>query len=233
MVQNEEKGYRKIIPEEPLKKNRKGGAVKLILTSLFLEAARMRDEGVDIVSIETAGKEAFSTSQGFLSLMDEIGIKDIRVEINSLSDTSNPQQPLYKIYRNFFQPPQSLQKMMDKHQKAKHKSRVKWVPKKVSQKKTSELMLLEMLKKRFQAVAFMVASEIVESGLIEMKDVEKLCKKNLSWKEGPFSLMNQIGIEKSLQMVTEEMEISHRKEINFPIPRLLIEQAQKKIPWEV
>ncbi len=32
-------------------------------------------------------------------------------------------------------------------------------------------------------------------------------------------------------IVTERMFFSHRKEINFPVPRLLITHAQKNTPW--
>jgi hypothetical protein len=44
-------------------------------------------------------------------------------------------------------------------------------------------------------------------------------------------MMNRIGIQEAMRMVTEKMEMSHRQEINFPIPKLLIEQAQKNEPW--
>jgi len=43
--------------------------------------------------------------------------------------------------------------------------------------------------------------------------------------------MNKMGMMEVMRIVTERMELSHRKEINFPIPRLLIHQAQKGEPW--
>jgi 3-hydroxyacyl-CoA dehydrogenase len=77
----------------------------------------------------------------------------------------------------------------------------------------------------------MIATELVESGILKLQDVERLCKETFGWEEGPFSMMNRLGIQRALQMVTEKMELSHRKEINFPIPWLLISQAQKNEPW--
>jgi hypothetical protein len=92
-------------------------------------------------------------------------------------------------------------------------------------------MLVENLSKRFMAVGFAVSSELVDSEVIELTNLERLCKDVLGWKEGPFSMMNAMGIEESLQIVTEKMQFSHRKEINFPVSRLLITQAQKNTPW--
>ena len=34
-----------------------------------------------------------------------------------------------------------------------------------------------------------------------------------------------------MRKITEKMEMSHRQEINFPIPKLMIVQAQKNEPW--
>jgi dGTPase len=70
----------------------------------------------------------------------------------------------------------------------------------------------------------------VESGIVELAGLEKLCTSDLLWKEGPFSMMNSMGIDEALKIVTERMYLSHRKEINFPVPRLLITQAQKNTP---
>jgi 3-hydroxyacyl-CoA dehydrogenase len=63
--------------------------------------------------------------------------------------------------------------------------------------------------------------------------LDRLCRAAFSWPAGPFALMNAVGLGEALRMVTEKMELSHRREINFPIPRILIEQAQKNEPWPV
>jgi enoyl-CoA hydratase/carnithine racemase len=61
--------------------------------------------------------------------------------------------------------------------------------------------------------------------------VDRLCQNAFLWKEGPFTLMNKMGINEALHIVTERMELSHRREISFPVPALLIAQAQKNEPW--
>jgi len=215
----------------PILSSRKGGAADVIFVSLLLEAARMVDEGFDIPSIEAAGRKAFNMPVGFLGLMDATGLPLGIYTMYSFSDSSNPDDPLYKAYRNFFTPAESYKRLLGKYQKAKDKASVKWVSEEEAKKEAKDLMLVDMLKNRFLAVGFMTAVEVVEAGVAEMEEVEKLCQNAFLWREGPFALMNKMGISEVMRIVTERMELSHSKEINFPIPRLLISQAQKDEPW--
>ncbi len=215
----------------PVLNSRKGGAADVIFVSLLLEAARMVDDGFDASSIEAAGKKAFGMPMGFLSLMDANGIPLGIHTMYSFSDSSNPDDPLYKAYHNFFTPPESYKILLDKYQKAEDRSSVRWVSEEEAQTEAKDPMLIDMLRHRFLAVAFMTSAEVVEAGVIEMDEVDKLCQNAFLWKEGPFALMNKTGMMEVMRIVIERMELSHRKEINFPIPRLLIEQAQKGEPW--
>jgi len=215
----------------PILSSRKGGAADVIFGSLLLEAARMLDDGFDIPTIEAAGKKAFQTPLGFLCLMDHTGIPLGIHTMETFSDDSNPDDPLYKVYHNFFSPPESYKNLLEKYQKAEDKSSVKWVSEEEALKEPKDVMLVDALKDRFLAVGFTTAVEVVESGVIKMEDVDRLCQTAFLWKEGPFSLMNKIGIQEVMRMVVDRMQLSHRKEINFPIPQLLISQAQKNKPW--
>jgi enoyl-CoA hydratase/3-hydroxyacyl-CoA dehydrogenase len=96
-----------------------------------------------------------------------------------------------------------------------------------------DFMLLDLLGKRFKGVLFMAAVDLVESGVMRIEDVESICKTAFGWAEGPFTMMNRLGLEDSLRLVTEKMELSHRREINFPIPRLLIDQVRLQKPWMI
>jgi len=215
----------------PILSSRKGGAADVIFVSLLLEAARMVDDGFDVPCIEAAGKKAFSMPMGFLRLMDANGIPLGIHTMHSFSDSSNPGDPLYKAYDNFFIPPESYKRLLDKYQKAEDKSSVRWVSGDDAKTEAKDLMLIDTLKNRFLAVAFMTSVEVLEAGVIEMDEVDKLCQNAFLWREGPFALMNKMGMMEVMRIVTERMELSHRKEINFPIPRLLIHQAQKGEPW--
>jgi len=215
----------------PILSSRKGGAANVIFVSLLLEAARMVEEGHDIASIEAAGKKAFNMPMGFLQLMDSTGIPLGIYTMYSFSDSSNLNDPLYRVYDNFFAPPESYKKLMEEYERAEDKSKVKWVSEQVAKEEAKDWLLVDMLKKRFLAVAFMTATEVVEAGVIEMEEVDKLCQNAFLWREGPFTVMNKMGISEALRIVTERMELSHRKEINFPIPQVLIIQAQENRPW--
>jgi len=215
----------------PLLKYRKGGAANVIFVALLLEAARMVDEKFDFAAVEAAGQKAFNLPQGFLSLMATIGISLASPCLNSFSDASNPSDSFYQVYDNFFTPPPSYRKMFEASPGGLGKSRLRWDSDADGHSKPHDWMLVDMLKNRFLAVAFMTAVELVDSGIIRLEEVDKLCQNAFGWQEGPFTLMNRIGILESMRLMTEKMEISHRREINFPIPKLLIEQVQKNEPW--
>jgi 3-hydroxyacyl-CoA dehydrogenase len=89
----------------------------------------------------------------------------------------------------------------------------------------------DILRKRFQAVAFMTAAEVVDSGIIRQEDVDPLCRLAFHWGKGPFTLMNEVGLAAAVNLVTEKMEQSHQMEINFPVPALLLDQLKKGTPW--
>ncbi len=215
----------------PILSSRKGGAADVIFVSLLLEAARMVDEGFDIPTIEAAGRKSFNMPVGFLGLMDATGIPLGIYTMYSFSDDSNPDDPLYTAYGNFFTPPESYKKLLEKYRKAEDKSRVRWVPEEDARKEPEDLMLVDTLKNRFLAVGFMTAGEVVEAGVIDIEEVDRLCQNAFLWREGPFALMNRMEVREVMRIVTERMELSHRNEVNFPIPRLLISQAQKDEPW--
>jgi 3-hydroxyacyl-CoA dehydrogenase len=229
---DKEKEFKGLITEPtPLLKPRKGGALNLIYTGLLLEASRMVDDGAEVHYIEAAAKNAFGVSKGFLSQMDDVGIPKAVAAMEALSDDSDPEDPVYKKYYNFFRPSGSLRKRLEEYGQSGDKKTVQWVSTEDAQKQPTDLMLVDLLKKRFQAVSFITAVEVVEAGLLKPIDVDKAVKKAFQWKEGPFSMMNRLGLEETMNLVTEKMQRSHRQEINFPIPRLLINQAQKNEPW--
>lgn len=215
----------------PILSSRKGGAADVIFVSLLLEAARMVEEGFDIPSIEAAGRNAYDIPLGFLGLMDATGIPLGIKTMYIFSDSSNANDPLYNVYRNFFAPPNSYKDIFERFEEAEDKSAIKWVSHEDAQKEPGDHQKVDKLKNRFLAVGFMTAVECVDSGVIGMDEVDKLCQNAFLWREGPFVLMNKMGLGEVLRIVTERMELSHKNEINFPIPRLLVKQARNNTPW--
>ena len=229
-----DKRLKYLIPEpEEYLKSRKGGVVNLMFAALCVEATRQLDEGFDAGSIETAARQTFNISKGFLDEMDGVGIAKAIEYMEYLSENSNSDDPLYSIYHNFFSPGPAVREKMNKYREAQDKSRVTWVSFEDKNKEAEDFMLVDMLKKRFQAVAFMIASDLVGARVAEIKDIDALCREYLGWKKGPFEMMNEIGVNDAMQRVTERMQLSHRREINFPVPRSLIEQVQKNSPWPI
>ncbi len=204
---------------------RKGGAANVLLIGLLLEAARQIEEGFSPAGVEEASRQAFSIPVGLGSMLKAIGPRLAAACLASFADPSEPDHPFHRVYDNFFSPPRFL---------ISEREAFFEMPTASSEDgKPIDVITLDHLKRRLLAVAFMTASEVVEAGIIKRQDVDALCQLAFGWPEGPFALMNKLGVGEALRMVTEKMELSHRREINFPVPRLLIEQAQKNEPWPI
>ncbi|MGB2906120.1 MAG: 3-hydroxyacyl-CoA dehydrogenase NAD-binding domain-containing protein [Candidatus Aminicenantaceae bacterium] len=215
----------------PILSSRKGGAADVIFVSLLTEAARMVEEGFDLPSIEAAGREAFDMPLGFLKLMDVTGIPIGIYTMYSFSDSSSPDDPLYKIYGNYFAPPESYIALLDKYQQAEDKSAVRWISEEESRQPARDSKLVTRLKNRLWAAGFMAAVESVEAGVIEMDEVDRLCQNAFLWREGPFAIMNRIGIGEAMRILIERKELSEKQGIDFPVPKLFVTQAEKNQPW--
>lgn len=212
-----------------LKRVRPGGAGMLVQNALFLEAARQADEGFDVSAVEKAARLAFEIEEGFLSLMDRIGI----VDTASLMDRfARNEGPLYEAYDNFFTVPSGIEKKR-REEKDSSGPVTPFIDKDSFVREPEDFLMVDMLKKRFWGVVFMTASEVAGAGIADPKEMDAFFRSAFGWKEGPFTLMNRLTLEQSLRFVTERMELSHRKEINFPIPRNLIDRTSDNKPWPV
>ena len=76
---------------------------------------------------------------------------------------------------------------------------------------------MEMIAGRLYAVAMGVAAAQVDEGVATLEDVDRGTKIGLAWRQGPFELMNSMGIEKAYQMVKK---LADRHE-GFKMPGLL------------
>jgi enoyl-CoA hydratase/3-hydroxyacyl-CoA dehydrogenase len=210
---------------------RKGGAANVILVALLLETVRLLDEGFEAQTIDEAGRAAFSVPVGFIELLERVGPGLAASCIASFSETSHPDDSFHRAYGNFFLPPESFKGVLSGP--GNRGGQIAGLRRAAAAEGAAprDIGAVDLLKRRFLAVAFMTSTEVVEAGLIGLDDADRLCRNAFAWPDGPFGLMNKVGTGEALRMVTEKMELSHRREINFPVPRLLIEQAQRNELW--
>lgn len=212
---------------------RKGGAANVIFVGLVLEAVRQLEEGYGAETVDEAARAAFAIPTGFISLLGAVGPGLAVSCLESFSDPAAGDHPFHRVYANFFAPPEPLRVKIEEARQSGGVVSLDGMAPPNGAVKPADFLVVEFLKRRFLAVAFAMAAEVVEAGVIRIEDVDRLCQAAFLWPAGPFALMNSIGLGEALKLVTEKMELSHRREINFPIPRILIEQAQKNEPWPV
>jgi enoyl-CoA hydratase/3-hydroxyacyl-CoA dehydrogenase len=215
----------------PILSSRKGGAADVIFVALLHEAAMMVDEGYDLATIEAAGRKAFNMPMGFLQLMDVTGIPIGIYSMESFSDSGKKDDPVYKVYRDFFSPPQAYHKLMEKWRRATDKSSVTWVTPEDLKRKPKDQKTVDELAERFMAVGFVTAAEVVESHVIRMEDVDRLAENAFLWREGPFTIMDKVGIKNVMKMVKARAALAAKQKKHFIVPKLLDAQAKKNKPW--
>ncbi len=211
--------------------SRKGGVADIIFVALLLEATRMLEEGFDVATVEAAGKQAYGIPVGFLELMDVTGLPVGLHSMRSFSDSSNPNDPLFSVYGNFFTPRQNYVQLIECYNAAADKSTVRWVHDSSSQTSTPEPQTIEALSNRFLAIGFLTATETVDAGLITIEDLELLTQNAFLWREGPFTLMNKIGKKKVHEIILQRAELAKTFKQDFPICNLLKEEMGVATPW--
>jgi len=210
--------------------SRKGGVADIIFVALLLEATRMAEEGFDVPSIETAGKQAYGIPVGFLELMDVTGLPVGLYSMRSFSDSSNPDDPLYKVYGNFFTPRQNYIDLLAEYDKASDKSSVRWLAKQDLEFENRNPKLIDSLSDRFLSIGFLTATECVDAGLITIEDLELLTQNAFLWQKGPFTLMKEIGTKKVKEVVHKRAQIAKAQGQDFPLCRLLRDIMDEREP---
>lgn len=217
----------------PILSSRRGGAADIVFVSLLLEAVRMLEEGYDVPTVEEAGKLAYGMPMGFLTLMDVTGLEVGLYSMKSFSEPADSKDELISVYGNFFSPPKIYYDIVKRYQEAEDKSSVKWVSEADAAAQPSDRKAVEKLRDRLLAVGFMTSAEVVDSGIIKIADLEQLAQNAFLWREGPFTLMNKIGVTEAYRLVKERAELAEKQGIDFPIPENLKRQAEAGTPWPI
>jgi len=211
--------------------SRKGGVADIIFVALLLEATRMLEEGFDIPTIEQAGKQAYGIPIGFLELMDATGLPVGLYSMKSFSDSSNPNDALYKVYGNFFSPRKNYIDLINEFNETADKNSVRWIKASSQKPVVSSQKVVDELCDRFLAIGFLTSTECVDAGLITIEDLELLTQNAFLWNKGPFTLMNEIGMKRVNDVVKKREELAKKFNQNFPVCDLLKKQMGKKSGW--
>ena len=187
-------------------KDAPGFAVNRYFVPFLNEACKMLDEGVaDMATIEEAAKKTLQIGMGPFELMNATGVVI----------AYHAQESLHKTLGTFYQPAASLKKQLESGQK--------WTV-----EGSPDPSKFDEVGERFLGMLFCIALHLVEEGVATKEAVERGATVGLRWKSGPFAMMNEIGIERSLDIVKKYAAASYLK-----VPEILVSQAASKKPWSL
>ncbi|MCP4694297.1 MAG: 3-hydroxyacyl-CoA dehydrogenase/enoyl-CoA hydratase family protein [Desulfobacterales bacterium] len=188
-----------------LVKDAPGFAVNRFFVPFLNEAARMLEEDVaNIPTIEEAGKRAFKIGMGAFELMNVTGIPIAAHASNTLGLELGP----------FYATAERLKAQVEKGEN--------WdLSGDVDESK------LEAVADRFLGVCLGVSAALVDEGVASIEDTDRGAKIGLRWIQGPFEIMNKIGIDKSYEVV----DAICQRYPDFNMPKILKDQKELGKPF--
>jgi enoyl-CoA hydratase/3-hydroxyacyl-CoA dehydrogenase len=184
-----------------LVKDAPGFAVNRFFVPFCNETARMLEEGMaNIPTIEAAAKRAFGIGMGGFELMNVTGIPIAVHASNTLGNEIGP----------FYGTPAILRAQMEKNEDWDLSGAV-------------DASRIDACIKRYYGVCLGVAAALVGEGVASLEDTDRGAKIGLRWRNGPFEIMNHIGIDQAYEAVNEVVA----KYPDFSMPELL--ENQKKL----
>jgi enoyl-CoA hydratase/3-hydroxyacyl-CoA dehydrogenase len=188
-----------------LVKDAPGFAVNRYFVPWLNEAARMLDDGLaDIPTIDAAACEAYKIGMGPFALMNATAIPITYHSAVSLAEALG----------DFYTPAAALTAQFEAKQNWELEGEVDEAAK-------------QAVADRLLGVAFGVASQLVSEGIASVDDTDRGALVGLRWARGPFGMMNDLGLDKTLQLV-EQVAQAHD---SFAVPENLKKQAASGEPW--
>lgn len=187
-------------------KDASGFCVNRFFSPLLTEAVQILDDGIaDIPTIEEAAKRAFKIGMGPFELMNVTGIP---ISVHASTTFGRELGSLYGT-------PRSLPEKMKEG-----------TPYDLSG--TPHESKFEMVQDRLYGVCLGAAAALVSEGVASIEDTDRGAKVGLRWVEGPFEIMNRIGVDKAYQVV----EAMTKRYSDFKMPEILIKQKALGKPFE-
>jgi len=188
-----------------LVKDAPGFAVNRFFVPFLNEAVRMLEEDVaGIATIEEAARRAFRIGMGPFMLMNVTGIP---IAVHAATTLGNE-------LGLFYAPAGKLREQKEKGENWNLDGRV-------DESRTGAVM------DRFYGVCLGVAAQLVDEGVASIEDTDRGAKIGLRWLQGPFEIMNKIGIEKTYETVRMIADMYP----DFEVPGLLKKQKESGKPF--
>lgn len=188
-----------------LVKDASGFCVNRFFSPLLTEAVNILDDKIaDIPTIEAAAKKAFKIPMGPFELMNVTGIA---ISVHASTTFGRELGSMYGT-------PRSL-------------------PEKLASGELYDLAgevdetKIEEIENRLYGACLGAAAALVSEGVATVEDTDRGAKVGLRWRQGPFELMNRIGIEKSYELV-EAMTVRYS---DFTMPEILVKQRASGKPF--
>lgn len=186
-------------------KDASGFCVNRFFSPLLTEAVKILDDGIaDIPTIEEAAKQAFKIPMGPFELMNVTGIP---ISVHASTTFGRELGSLYGT-------PKSLPAKMATGE-------LYDLAGEVDQTK------IEAIQDRLYGACLGAAAALVSDGVATMEDTDRGAKVGLRWRQGPFEIINRIGIDKACQLV----EAMTRRYPDFTMPEILVRQRAAGTPF--
>ena len=186
-------------------KDAPGFAVNRFFVPFLNEAARLLEENVaGIPTIEEGAKRAFKIGMGPFQLMNVTGIP---IAVHAATTLGNELGP-------FYAPADILKAQMDKKENWPLEGEV-------------DESKIDAVIDRLCGVCLGVAGALVDEGVATIEDTDRGAKIGLRWIQGPFEIMNKIGIDRTFDVV----EAVARRYPDFKVPQILQHQKELGKPF--
>lgn len=185
-------------------KDTPGFAVNRFFVPWLNEAVRILEEGIaNIPTIEEAAKRTFKIGMGPFLLMNVTGIPI------AYHSTENLGKTLGKFYA-------TANKLREQFASGN-----KW-----DLSGSVDESRIEAISERLLGAIFFVAGQLVQEQVANIEDIDRGAKIGLRWSQGPFELMNTVGITKT-QAIIEKITSKH----GLTIPKVLMGQFKSNRTW--
>jgi enoyl-CoA hydratase/3-hydroxyacyl-CoA dehydrogenase len=193
-------------------KSRYGYAIDPIFEGIFLAAALLVEKGVGTVKqVDAMAQRALGLGVGPFTAMNLTGGNPITQHgLTQMHEKINP----------WFHCPAILDRQISIGRP--------WETPMMSEAVGYSENDFDMVSNLIRGTFFGLVCEILDSGIANIADLE-MAVENALVMNPPFQMMNTLGVDKSLELV----KACAREWPEFPVPKVLVDQARSGKPWDI